>query len=63
MYKIILFLLSLISSTLRSSDAQKPKPKYTLCACADFLNGAQSRRNAAETYNIFLADFLFGSKY
>ena len=60
---MILLLLFLIPSTLRSSDDQKPKPKNTLCACADLFNGAQSIRNAAETYNIFFADFLVGSKY
>ena len=51
---MILFLLFLISSTLRSSDAQKPRPK---------IYGAQPIRNAAETYNFFFADFLVGSKY
>ena len=50
---MILFLLFLISLTLRSSDAQKPKPKNTLCACADFFN--EAIRNATETYNIFFS--------
>ena len=31
--------------------------------CRDFFYGAQPIRNAAETYNIFFADFLDGSKY
>ena len=36
-YKMILLLLFSISSTIRASNAQKPKPKNTLCACADFF--------------------------
>ena len=59
---MILLLLFSISSTIRASNAQKPK--NTLCACADFFNGAQAIRNAAETYNIFFADFLvFGHRW
>ena len=34
---MILLLLLLISSTLRSSDAQKPEPKNTLYACEVFF--------------------------
>ena len=55
---MIFLLLFLISSTLRSSDAQKPKPKNTLCACRDLFYEAQPIRNAAENYNIFLTDFF-----
>ena len=33
------------------------------CAHAQIFYGAQSIRNAAETYNIFFTDFLVGSKY
>ena len=47
---MILLLLFSISSTIRASNAQKPKPKNTLCACADFFQGAQSTWNAAENY-------------
>ena len=36
-YKMISLLLFLILSTLSSSDAQKPEPKNTLCACAFFF--------------------------
>ena len=46
---MILLLLFFISSTLRSSDAQKTKPKNTLCAYADFFYEAHSIRNTAET--------------
>ena len=67
---MILLLLFLISSTLRSSDAQKPEPKNTLCACInklavlsmcackDFFYGVQSIRNATETYSIFFRGFF-----
>ena len=47
---MILLLLFSISSTIRASNAQKPKPENTLCAWADFFHGAQSMRNAAENY-------------
>ena len=57
---MILRLLFLISSTLRSSEPKKPRQKNMLCACADFFNGAQPIRNTAETYNIFFADFWLG---
>ena len=60
---MISILLFLISSTLRSSDAQKPTPKNTLYLCADFFYGAQPIKYAAETYNIFFVDYLVGSKY
>ena len=61
---MILLLLFSISSTIRASNAQKPKPKNTLCACSDFFHGAQSIRNAAENYKKkYFADFLVGSKY
>ena len=33
------FLLFSISSTIRASNVQKPKPKNTLCACAIFFEG------------------------
>ena len=46
----MILLLFSISSTIRASTAQKPKPKNTLCACADFFHVAQSIRNAAENY-------------
>ena len=61
---VLLFLFS-ISSTIRASNAQKPKPKYTLCACAYLFQGAQSIRNATENYlkKKKKADFLVGSKY
>ena len=36
---MVLLLLFLISSTLRSSNLQKPKPKNMLPACADFFYG------------------------
>ena len=53
---MILLLLFLISSTQRSNDAKKPKPKNTLCACADFIfYRAQSIR---KLIIFFLADFL-----
>ena len=45
-----LLLLFLISSTIRASKDHKPKPKNALCACADFFDGAQSTRNAAENH-------------
>ena len=61
--KMILLLLFSISSTIRASNAQKPKPKKTLCACADFFRGAQSIRNAAENYITNFADFLVWYKY
>ena len=48
-----MILLFSISSTIRASNAQKLKPKNTLCACADFFEGAQSTRNAAKYYRIF----------
>ena len=54
---MLLLLLFLISSTLRSSDAQKPILKNTLCACADFFYEAQSMRNAVKTYDIFFRGF------
>ena len=59
-YKMIFLLLNFISSTLRSSDAQKPKQKIR-CAHAQIISllGADIR-NAAETYNIFSADFFWG---
>ena len=56
---MILLLLFSISSTIRASNAQKPKPKNAFCACADFLHGAQSIRNAAENY-FFLNRGFFG---
>ena len=59
---MILLLNFSISSTIRASNAQKPKPENTLCACADFFHGALSIRNATETYKK-IADFLVGSKY
>ena len=46
----------LISSTLRSSDAQKPKQKLRMLRF--YLYGAQSISNAAETYNIFFRGFF-----
>ena len=42
-YKMILLLLFSISSTIRASVAQKPKPIF-------FFHGAQTTRNAAENY-------------
>jgi len=60
---MILLLLFSILSTIRASNAQKPKPKNTMCACADFFIGAQSIRNADENYFLKIADFLVGSKY
>ena len=57
---MILLLLFFISSTLPSSDAQNPNPKNI---CADFYYGAQSIRNAAETYNIFLWIFWLGQNF
>ena len=60
---MILLLLFSISSTILASNTQKPKPKNTLCACADFIHGAKSIRNAAENYKKKIADFLVGSKY
>ena len=59
---MILLLLFSISSTLRASNAQKPKPINTLCACADFFRGAQSIRNAAENYTKKIGDFWLGQK-
>ena len=59
---MILLLLFSISSTILASNAQKPKPKNTLCACIDLFHGAQSVRNAAENYyKNYYADFLVGS--
>ena len=51
---MILLILFSISSTIRASVAQKPKPF--------FFHGAQSTRNAAENYKKKNADFLVGSK-
>ena len=45
---MILLLLFSISSTIRASNAQKPK-KY-IVRMRRFFNGAQSIRNAAENY-------------
>ena len=39
----------------------KKQNKKIRCAHAQIFYGAQSIRNAAETYNIFFADFLVGS--
>ena len=58
---MILLLLFSISSTILSEQCSKTK--NTLCACADFLYGAQSIRNAAENYIKKNADLLVGSKY
>ena len=49
-YKMILLLLFLISSTIRVSVAQKPKPI--------FFHGAQSTRNAAENYKKIFRGFF-----
>ena len=57
---MILLLLFLTSSTLPSRNAQKPKPKIRLCACADFFYGAQAKRNAAVTeIAVFWATLMF----
>ena len=55
---MISLLLLLISSTLRSSDAQKPKPKKYVVHMRRFFYGAQPKRNAAESYNIFFRRFF-----
>ena len=59
---MILLLLFLISSTICSSNAQKPKPKIYVVRMRRFFYGAQSIRDAAETYNIFSRIFWSGQK-
>ena len=47
---MILLLLFSISSTIRASNAQKPKPKIHSKHSQIFFHGAQSIRNAAKNY-------------
>ena len=63
MCEVILILLFSISSTIRASNAQKPKPKNTLWVCADFFQEVQSIKNAAENYKNKFRGFLVESKY
>ena len=56
---MILLLLFLISSTLCSSDAQKPKPKNTLYACAGY-EPVLERGLIKDTININLIKTQFG---
>ena len=50
-----------ISSTLCSSDAQKPKPKNKIYAgMRRFFYGAQPKRNTLKLIIFFFANFLVG---
>ena len=60
---MILLVLFLISSTLRSSDDQKPKPKYALCACAGFLLERSQKGMPLKLIIFLFVDFLARSKY
>ena len=56
---MILLLLFSILSTIRASNVQKPKPKNTLCTCADFFHG-RSQRIMPLKKKLILRIFRFG---
>ena len=66
-YKMILILIFLFHQPYVPAMPKKPKPKNTLCACADFLYRTQPIRNATEKYFFFAKDisrdFVRGKKH